>query len=69
MKRSENSMSSEKKMRREDLQRKRKPLSSLGSEMRSFLKKNRIGLSKQQSFFLKKGLRRNKTRLRKLLHS
>ena len=68
-KRSENSMSSEKKMRREDLLRKRRPLNSSGSEMRSFLKKNRIGLSRQLSFFLKKGLRRNKTRQRKLLHS
>ena len=62
-------MSSEKKKRREDLRRKRKLSSSSGLEMRSFLKKNRIGLSRQQNFFLKKGLKRNRTRQSRLLHS
>ena len=53
-------------MRREDLLKKRRHSSSSGKEMKSYFKKNRKELSRQQSSFMTKGLGRNKTRQRKL---
>lgn len=54
-------------MRREDLLKRRRLLSNSGKEMKNYYKKNRKELSRQQSSFMTKGLRRNKTRQKKLL--